>query len=144
MIIDDLQVILGPRLSFGKEEKKEKDAATPDKPTPTPKGKATMQNCKEPGEKKEGSSKDMIKLVLKNVTLTINRLHVRYEDDYYADQNPFAFGVFCEVPGSGRIDRKSIRSPLSPSGPSVPLTAANSSASSPSIPLFTKIGMETT
>ncbi len=39
----------------------------------------------------------MITLILKNVNLTVNRLHIRYEDDYYASQHPFAFGIICDV-----------------------------------------------
>lgn len=34
--------------------------------------------------------------ILKNVTLTINRIHLRYEDDYFSQINPFSFGLLCD------------------------------------------------
>ena len=55
------------------------------------------------------SSPDVLKLVLKNVTLTVNRIHIRYEDDFYASQNPFAFGLICEVTIEYDGSRKYIR-----------------------------------
>lgn len=39
----------------------------------------------------------VINMILKNVTLVINRIHIRYEDDYYADDKPFAFGLLLKV-----------------------------------------------
>ena len=34
---------------------------------------------------------------LKNFKLKINRLHVRYEDDYFTGESPFSFGVVLDV-----------------------------------------------
>jgi hypothetical protein len=39
----------------------------------------------------------IIHMILNNVTLIINRIHIRYEDDYYSDDKPFAFGLLCKV-----------------------------------------------
>ena len=48
-------------------------------------------------EKKEEATPDMLQLILKNVTLTVNGIHIRYEDDFYAFKAPFAFGLLCDV-----------------------------------------------
>lgn len=37
-----------------------------------------------------------IKSILKNIKLEINRIHIRYEDDYFSQINPMAFGILCE------------------------------------------------
>ena len=33
--------------------------------------------------------------ILSNMTLIINKLHIRYEDDYFAGRLPFSFGILC-------------------------------------------------
>ena len=30
------------------------------------------------------------------MALEINKIHIRFEDDYYAQESPFAFGLTCE------------------------------------------------
>jgi len=49
-------------------------------------------------ENKEGSglTKDQKDLV-RGLTIVINKLHLRYEDDYYSTENPYSFGVVIEV-----------------------------------------------
>ena len=34
---------------------------------------------------------------LKNVNITLNGVNIRYEDDYFSQHHPFAFGLLCEV-----------------------------------------------
>jgi len=34
--------------------------------------------------------------ILKNIKLNLNRIHIRYEDDYFSQLNPFAFGILCD------------------------------------------------
>jgi hypothetical protein len=48
-------------------------------------------------EQKKESKGTVLNMILRNVTLCINRLHIRYEDDYYAYESPFACGILCEV-----------------------------------------------
>jgi len=114
--INDLQVILGPQLpcSFSQDENNKSFISDHASDESYDEG-----NCfnihdhqmkfafkgDENEEKNENSDKnaekepksDVLKMILKNVTLTINRIHIRYEDDFYADQNPFAFGLLCDV-----------------------------------------------
>lgn len=33
---------------------------------------------------------------LKNLKLTIKRLHIRFEDDYFSMSSPFSFGIVIE------------------------------------------------
>jgi len=49
-------------------------------------------------ENKEGSglTKDQ-KDMVRGLTIVINKLHLRYEDDYYSTENPYSFGVVIEV-----------------------------------------------
>ena len=41
-------------------------------------------------------TKDQKDLV-RGLTIVINKLHLRYEDDYYSTENPYSFGVVIEV-----------------------------------------------
>lgn len=115
MTIEDLQIILGPVISFASHQ--ENFIMNNDEEESYDmgnafnihehmmrfsfKGKCYFSKSADPEEKKketeEGSSKDKLKLILKNVTLKINRIHIRFEDDYYASQRPFAFGIICDV-----------------------------------------------
>jgi hypothetical protein len=33
---------------------------------------------------------------MKNLKLTINRLHIRFEDDYFSQDTPFSLGFVCD------------------------------------------------
>ncbi len=35
-------------------------------------------------------------MFLKLITLDINKIHVRYEDDFYSDKTPYSFGVILD------------------------------------------------
>ena len=47
-------------------------------------------------EKKEQKTSTFQK-VLQNIRIQINGLHIRFEDDYFNSENPFAFGILCDV-----------------------------------------------
>ena len=34
---------------------------------------------------------------MKNLKLTINRFHFRYEDDYFSFEKPYSFGIVVDV-----------------------------------------------
>jgi len=50
-----------------------------------------------PENKNKENSNDVFKMAMKNITLKINKIHIRYEDDYYFKENPFAYGFICDV-----------------------------------------------
>jgi len=35
--------------------------------------------------------------IVKGLTIVINRLHLRFEDDYYSGEKPYSFGLVIEV-----------------------------------------------
>ena len=39
----------------------------------------------------------IIIMALRNLKIIIKRIHVRYEDDYYAGEKPFSFGLMIDV-----------------------------------------------
>ena len=39
----------------------------------------------------------IIIMALRNLKIMIKRIHVRYEDDYYAGEKPFSFGLMIDV-----------------------------------------------
>ena len=47
-------------------------------------------------EESPGSIVTMFWMILKLITLDINKIHVRYEDDFFADKEPFSFGVLLD------------------------------------------------
>ena len=53
----------------------------------------SAQSPESPGEKKEGFIARYFTKVLKNLTLKVSNLHIRYEDDIYPFNNPFSFGI---------------------------------------------------
>jgi len=50
-----------------------------------------------PKEEEEDSKWDLLSSLMKNVNLKVNKIHIRYEDDYYSHLKPFAFGFLCDV-----------------------------------------------
>jgi len=38
--------------------------------------------------------------IFKGLKIVINKLHLRFEDDYYAGERPYSFGVVIEVRNS--------------------------------------------
>ena len=47
-------------------------------------------------ENEEPMFKGYFKNILKNVKLCLNRIHIRFEDDYFSQTNPYAFGILCD------------------------------------------------
>lgn len=110
--IEDLQLILGPQLPATVAQRDDFDDDEPyesenyndikgEEVKVPEEGKIWPRVEAEKVEKVAQAAKDppaaVINLILKNVTLVINRIHVRYEDDYYANEKPFAFGLVCKV-----------------------------------------------
>lgn len=46
-------------------------------------------------EKDENSSSSFKDNIMKNLKISINRIHIRYEDDFFA-VSPFACGLLCD------------------------------------------------
>ena len=69
---------------------------------------ATRTNLNSPqnqGEKSQlGIVESYFKSLLSNICLTIKNLHIRFEDDYFFNENPFSFGIlvdtFATYPGN--------------------------------------------
>ncbi len=59
------------------------------------KKKAAGQEQPKEGEE-QGVFQGYAKNILKNIKLSLNHLHIRYEDDYFSSQKPFAFGLLCD------------------------------------------------
>lgn len=118
--IDDLQLILGPNTIFvsqGQEKQVEDDEydsrncynifrhrlkftlSSKDNPLyfldPITHPKEPEYNIKTVKEE-QNSIQGYITNILKNITLTINRIHIRYEDDFFCQIRPFAFGIICD------------------------------------------------
>jgi hypothetical protein len=47
-------------------------------------------------DKEEGSTK-MVTDIFKNLVVSINKLHIRYEDDYFPIEKPYSFGILIDV-----------------------------------------------
>ena len=108
--IDDLQIILGPNTSLTEQETEENDldesynsancfnifthkikfTLDSRKKKAKPKLKQSAAGCPE-----DSSMSTYIKNILKNVKLSLNRVHIRYEDDFFT-QSPYAFGLLCD------------------------------------------------
>jgi len=115
--IDDLQLILGPSMSAVSND----DSFIHDEDSGAPYDQSNMYNIfthnikiskkrifiiihnikvkneenKEKLDKDGPVSEGCLFNILANMSLTINKLHIRYEDDYYAHNQPFAFGIIC-------------------------------------------------
>ena len=40
---------------------------------------------------------NMVIMALRNLKILIKRIHIRFEDDYYAGEKPFSFGLMIDV-----------------------------------------------
>jgi len=52
---------------------------------------------KEDGSDDKDSLKNNLNSFFKNLKLVVNRLHIRFEDDYLSGSKPFSIGILMEV-----------------------------------------------
>ena len=48
-------------------------------------------------EEKKAQRQSTFLKILKNIRIQVHNIHIRFEDDYFASEKPYAFGFLCEV-----------------------------------------------
>ena len=48
-------------------------------------------------EMRKMAKKVNLEKIIKNVKVVVRKLHIRYEDGFYNEKNPYSFGLLCDV-----------------------------------------------
>jgi len=103
LTVDELYLVLGPLIS--KDAQSDSDSSSDWEMSVSSEESVEMpssysflktQDFSESDDLEEGFFKKYFRTIAKNLTVVVNKVHVRYEDDIYNYFNPYSFGVLFD------------------------------------------------